>query len=126
MGLYNQSPDQKLWFAVFTQALKDINKGFLVEQGIIDFPDSEKKDQILADAKEAEHWITSTSGTFGLVATAMDMPLEYLTEKTIKTIHDNKEKILNRNKQTTQYIYATYTTISRFRDYEDAYQKRSE
>jgi len=121
MSHTNESPEQKLLFAIWTQALKDINKGFLLERGVLRVDDGDDKaEQIRTHATEALHWVTSTSGTFGLVATSLDKPEDFFRDKTLEVVDKNKEKINKRSQITTQFIYAT---VSRFRNYEKAYQK---
>lgn len=113
-------PEQKLLFAIWTQALKDINKGFLLDNGVIRIDDDEEQvEEIRSHAKEAYEWVNQCSGTFPLVAAALDKPVDIFREKTLRVIDDNKQKIMTRSTVTTQFIYAT---VSRFRNYEQAYQ----
>ncbi len=113
-------PEQKLLFAIWTQALKDINKAFLLEHGVIRFDDGDEQiGEVKLNADEALQWVTQCSGTFPLVAAALDKPIDVFREKTLRVIEENRLKIMARSNQTTQYIYAT---VSRFRNYEQAYQ----
>lgn len=115
-------PIQRLLLATWFQALKDINRGFLLECGIIEFDEgSEKSAEIKENFDDALEWVTLADGTFPVVAWAMDMSTEELHDKTLEIIAASREKIKNRKKITNEYIYAT---VSRFRDYNQAFEEK--
>lgn len=116
-------PYQQLMFAVWSNALNDINRGFLLEAGVITATDEEKVAEIKQNAQDSIEWITEEGNpTFELTAHIHNIPPEIFREKTLAVIETNKQKILKRSKTTNQYMYAT---VSRFRNYEEAFQRTS-
>lgn len=118
----NGDPHQKLMFAVWTQALSDINRGHLLSLGITKASNPKTKAKIKLNAKEAEEWIEEAPHTFQLVAGLHNIPIEIFQAKTLKVIETNKKRIKERSPLTTQLMY---TTVSRFRDYNKAFIKNN-
>ena len=116
----NSYPEEKLLFAVWTQALNDINKGFLLKAGVYEFDNQIKEEEIKENSRDAMEWVHTAPYTFQLVADTFDFPVEIFKKKTIEAINKNKNKIFNRSQVTTRFMYAT---VSRFRNYEQAFQK---
>lgn len=113
-------PYQKIMFAVWTQALHDINRGFLLDSGAISSNDEEKIAEIKENAQDALDWIKNNEQTFELTAHIHNIPPEIFRKKTLELIEINKHKIQTRSKITAQYMYAT---VSRFRNYDEAFER---
>lgn len=117
----NSDPYQKLMFAVWAQAMNDINRLFLLDEGVISVNNIEKEEEIRENAQAVIDWITKDEyHTFEIIAEMFSIPTKKFREKTLEIIEENKEKIKKRSKTTNTYMYAT---ISRFRNYEQAFQR---
>jgi formate dehydrogenase assembly factor FdhD len=119
--MIESDPHQQLMFAVWSNALNDINRGFLLDSGVINITDEEKAAEIRENAKESIDWITEEGHpTFELAAYIHNIAVDKFRRKTLEVIEKNKQLILRRSKTTNQYMYAT---VSRFRNYEEAFQR---
>ena len=107
-------------FAIWIQAINDINRFFLLEAGAFNKIKDESVTEIKENYLDAMQWVRKQDGSFVLVATILDIPPDKFHKKTMEIISKNKENIFSRSKTTTSYMYAT---MSRFRDYESAHKK---
>lgn len=115
-------PYQSLMFAVWTQALSDINRGHLLKKGIYKVKNEKRASEVKENAKEALEWVRKAPHTFQLVAGLCNIPVKVFQHKTIDVIDLNKRRIDERSTLTTQLMY---TTVSRFRDYNKAFLKNN-
>lgn len=115
-------PYQRLMFAVWTQALSDINKGYLLEKEAFKVGNKKKEKEIMLNAKEAMEWIETAPHTFELVASLHNIPTDMFRDKSLDVIKKNKERINERRQLTTEYMYAT---VSRFRNYNEAFTRNT-
>jgi len=116
----NNDPYQRLMFAVWAQALNDINRGYLLKAGVLSFDNPDKEKKIKDDAQAALDWVYKPAETFDLVAYIYNISPDIFKRKTIKIVEENKKKIEQRSKTTNEYMYAT---VSRFRNYEKAFKR---
>jgi hypothetical protein len=115
-------PEQKLMIAVWMMALHDINQGFLLQNNVFQFDElSDRGAEILENFWDAYYWMWAGDGTFPLVAALFNIETDELRAKSLKVILQSADKIQHRSKLTNQYIYAT---VSRFRDYDKAFQDK--
>lgn len=116
-------PYQRLMFAVWTQALSDINKGYLLEKEAFKVGNLKKEVEIETNATEALEWIEKAPHTFQLTASLHNIPTDIFRRKSLDVIKKNRERINERQPLTTEYMYAT---VSRFRNYNEAFTRNTE